>query len=546
MEVEKSILPAIIIGNMNMLIHKLAVLLLLFVASACSSLSVCGQDIWSRCYGGSKMEWGTMVAPVPGGGYVITGGTWSTDGDFSGMAHGEHDIFVVRVNAAGEILWRHLFGGSKYEFANCIISTPDAGFILSGNTYSNDGDFAGMNRGEHDIFVIKLNANGQVEWKKTYGGSGDEDGVSTLSTADGGFIIAGETWSADGDFKSSRTRTKPDIYVMKLSAFGALLWTSTYGGSGYDRAESIVLADGGYVLAGDTESNDGDFLGMNHGKRDVFVMKIDSTAKVLWKHCYGGSEIDRASAVTQSNSSGYAIAGWTHSNDADFSGGSERTEPDAFVLKLDATGALAWKRMIGGSKEDRAFSVIPAGDGGVVCTGGTWSDDGDFAGIHKGLCDIFLVKIDSSGNSVWARNYGGKLEEDQGYNIAATSDGGFAITGTTDCNDGDFAGLNKGTSDAFILKVDGDASQLRNDSLFVYPNIVTNSTTVVYSTTRTTAVRVEILNVLGAVVAKLADGLLPAGTYNESFLTTELPSGSYIVRLTTTYGNVVAKMIVVR
>lgn len=531
---------------MNMLIHKLAVLLLLVVVSAYSSLNVCGQDVWSRCYGGSKMEWGTMVASVPGGGYVITGGTWSTDGDFSGMAHGEHDIFVVRVNAAGEVLWRNLFGGSKYEFANCIISTPDDGFILSGNTYSNDGDFAGTNKGEHDIFVIKLDAMGGIEWKKTFGGSSDEDGVSVLATADGGYIVAGETWSADGDFKSSSARTRPDIYVMKLNTRGELKWTSTYGGSGYDRAESIVHSDGGYVLTGDTESNDGDFLGMNHGKRDVFVMKVDSTAKVQWKHCYGGSEIDRASAVTQSNSPGYAITGWTHSNDADFSGGNDRTEPDAFILKLDAKGALAWKRMIGGSKEDRAFGLVSVNGGGFVCTGGTWSDDGDFSGIHKGSSDIFLAKIDSSGNSVWTRNYGGRLDEDQGYNIAATSDGGFVITGTTDCNDGDFAGLNRGTSDAFILKVDGDALQLRKDSLFVYPNIVTNSTTVVYSTTRTTAVRVEVLSVLGAVVATLADGLLPAGTYNESFLTTELPSGSYIVRLITTYGNVVAKMIVVR
>ena len=521
-------------------------LVLVLAALTISGTTARAQDAWAECYGGSDNEWGTMVAPVPGGGYVITGGTWSNDGDFSGLAKGEHDIFVIRVNAAGQVLWRRLFGGSKYEFANCIIYTKDGGFVLSGNTLSTDGDFAGLNKGLHDIFVIKLNANGQVEWKKTFGGSGDEDGVSALSTADGGFIIAGETWSADGDFKSSSARTLPDIYVMKLDARGELQWTSAYGGSGYDRAECIVLAHGGYVLTGDTESNDGDFLDMNHGKRDVFVMKIDSTGKVLWKHCYGGSEIDRASAVTQSNSTGLAIAGWTHSNDADFSGGNERTEPDAFVLKLDASGALAWKRMIGGSKEDRAFSVIPAGDGGFVCTGGTWSHDGDFAGIHKGLRDIFLVKIDSSGNSVWARNYGGKLDEDQGYNIAATSDGGFAITGTTDCNDGDFAGMNKGSGDAFLLKLNGEALPPGSDSLFVYPSIATNTATVYYRTNRTATVRVDVLNMLGKVVATLADGTVAAAEYSATLSTSDLSPGAYVVRLVTPYANAIAKMIVVR
>jgi len=234
-----------------------------------------GQNTWLKTFGGSNLDNGSSITTTTDGGYVLTGYTTSNDGDFTGMNKGGWDIFVMKLNSSGETVWKKTYGGSSDEWGYSITTTTDGGYVLTGQTSSNDGDFIGMNKGDIDIFVIKLNSNGEIVWKKTYGGSGIEEGNSITTTTDGGYVLTGWTTSNDGDF-SGMYKGSDDIFVIKLNSSGETVWKKTFGGNSSDRGLSITSTiDGGYVLTGYTTSNDGDFSGMNKGDYDIFVIKLD-------------------------------------------------------------------------------------------------------------------------------------------------------------------------------------------------------------------------------------------------------------------------------
>ena len=149
------------------------------------------QETWKKTYGGTFHEMGQSITTTPDGGLVLTGYTSSNDGDFGGMNKGDYDIFIIKLDAQGNVLWKKTYGGSKYDYGQSITTTSDGGSVLTGTTFSNDGDFNGMNKGDADIFVIKLDTNGEIQWKKTYGGSGNDYGYSIITTPDSGLVLTG-------------------------------------------------------------------------------------------------------------------------------------------------------------------------------------------------------------------------------------------------------------------------------------------------------------------------------------------------------------------
>ena len=178
--------------------------------------------------------------------------------------------------------WKKTYGGSAGESSSSITTTPDGGLVLTGSTSSGDGDFRGRAKGGGDIFVIKLDSRGDVQWKKTYGGSGNDYGYSIITTPDSGLVLTGSNASDDGDFEgmfkdSNGSNGSNDIFVIKLDSRGDVQWKKKYGGKGENYGLSITTtSDGGLVLTGATSSNDGDFNGLNKGDVDIFVIKLDS------------------------------------------------------------------------------------------------------------------------------------------------------------------------------------------------------------------------------------------------------------------------------
>jgi len=235
---------------------------------------------WQKCLGGSNDDEAYSVQQTSDGGYIVAGSTRSNDGDVSGN-HEEvwwlvWDFWVVKLDRYGDIEWQKCLGGSDSDWAESIQQTNDGGYIVAGYTGSNDGDVSG-NHGEKDFWVVKLDRYGDIEWQKCLGGSGGggsggDYAYSVQQTSDGGYIVAGETWSNNGDV--SGYHGGGDVWVVKLDRYGDIKWQKCLGGSSWDWAYSIQQTnDGGYIVAGLTRSNDGDVSG-NYGEKDFWVVKL--------------------------------------------------------------------------------------------------------------------------------------------------------------------------------------------------------------------------------------------------------------------------------
>lgn len=406
---------------------------------------------WQKCLGGSENE---SIANFPyasiqqttDGGYIVAGYTESNDGNVSGNK-GNTDIWVVRLDGTGNILWQRCLGGSGYEFGASIVQTTDGGFVLAGITTSTDGDVSGNQYGAA-VWIVKLDGTGNILWQRCLGGSSIDWPYSIQQTADGGYIVAGYTESNDGDV--SGNHGGKDAWVVKLDGSGNKVWQRCLGGSGTDMAYSIQqTADGGYIVAGGTDSNNGDVSG-NHGGADAWVVKLDGAGNKVWQRCFGGSDVDIAFSIRQTTDGGYIFAGGTNSNNGDVSG-YHGGDGDIWVVKLDSAGNKLWQRCLGGSGiELWLSSVEQTSDGGYVVIGTTGSNDGNVSG-NKGLWDVWVVKLNSTGSLVWQKCLGG-TSVDYGFSIQQTFDGGYVLAGLTASNDGDVSG-NHGGIDIWVAKL---------------------------------------------------------------------------------------------
>ena len=303
---------------------------------------------------------------------------------------------------------------------------------------------------------------------------------------------------------------------------------------------TISTPDGGYVLTGVTNSNDGDFKGMNKGERDIFVIKLDSRGDILWKKTFGGSGFDEGTFITATPDGGYVLTGVTGSNDDGDFKEMNKGRQDVFVIKLDSRGDILWKKTFGGSGFDYGVSTISTPDGGYVLRGGTQSNDYDFKGMNKGEWDVFVIKLDSRGDILWKKVFGGSYG-DGGRSITATPDGGYVLTGWTRSNDGDFKGMNKGEWDVFVIKLDSNGNLNRSTSIedhsdnissfTITPNPLSPLSTISYSLDKPSHIRIEVVNSVGEVVSVLSDKQEDVGSHQIPFSTTHLVTGTYSVRL---------------
>jgi uncharacterized repeat protein (TIGR01451 family) len=399
---------------------------------------------WQKCLGGSSNDFGYSIQQTFDGGYVVAGSSNSTNGVASGN-HGVEDFWVVKLDAGGNLQWQKCLGGTGTDFANSIQQTSDGGYVVAGCTQSIDGDVSG-NHGGYDSWVVKLDAGGNLQWHKCLGGTGTDYAYSIQQTSDGGYVVAGYTFSTDGDV--SGNHGVGDFWVVKLDAGGNLQWQKCLGGTGADNAISIQeTSDGGYVVAGNTHSIDGDVSG-NHGGYDSWVVKLDAGGNLQWQKCLGGTGNDWTHSIQETSDGGYVVAGSTYSTDGDVSG--NHGGGDFWVVKLDAGGNLQWQKCLGGTNYDFANSIQQTSDEGYVVAGFSESANGDVSGNHGGY-DSWVVKLDAGGNLQWQKCLGGS-NEDWARSIQQTSDGGYVVAGWAESTDGDVSG-NHGDSDFWVVKL---------------------------------------------------------------------------------------------
>ncbi|SMC90202.1 Ig-like domain-containing protein, partial [Moheibacter sediminis] len=418
---------------------------------------------WAKTYGGSDMEIGYEIIQTADGGYISIGYTNSDDGDIT-ENKGWADLWVVKTDAAGTIEWQKTYGGSQSDVGASLKQTPDGGYIIGGSIQSGDGDISDYN-GElgfgEDFWIVKISSTGEIEWENNYGGNYPDILTDLQLTTDGGYIAIGNTMSKSGDVVGgygTEGNFFQEGWVVKIDAQGDIEWQRPYGGyEGFVQFSNIQqTTDGGYIIGGDAGYGfDGDFPETNGGS-DFWALKISSVGEIEWSKVYGGSSEDYAGKITQTSDGGYIFVGGVYSNDGDVEGGYGNGNGDAWILKLNNTGELEWKNTIGGAGGDGARIAYETADNHFVIGGGTSSSDGDFTDFpNNGMQNKILMKLNSSdGSIIWMKSMGGSAN-DILFDLKTTNDGGFITIGSSSSNDGDVSG-NHGSADFWIVKLGPD------------------------------------------------------------------------------------------
>jgi len=363
---------------------------------------------WFKHYGGSQVDRGDTIQQTSDGGYIVAGYTKS-------YTYGNQDFAIYKLDSDGNKIWFKHYGGSAKDIGYSIQQTSDGGYIVAGETSS-------YTYGSSDVAIYRLTSSGTKVWFKHYGGVSQDVCRSIQQTSDGGYIVAGYTYSYSyGD---------TDFAIYKLDSSGTKVWFKHYGGSVGDVAKSIQqTSDGGYIVTGYTYS-------FSNGNSDIGIYKLNSNGNKQWFKHFGGISSDYGESINQTSDGGYIVAGYTYS----FSSGGS----DFAIYKLNSNGNKVWFKHYGGTNNDPGYSIQQTSEGGYIVAGFTIS-------YTFGLEDFAIYKLNSSGSKTWFKHYGG-VEDDRSFQIQQTSGGGYVVAGYT-------KSYTYGNEDFAIYKLDSNGDK---------------------------------------------------------------------------------------
>ncbi len=392
---------------------------------------------WQNTIGGNSPDGLESLQQTADGGYILGG--WSNSnisGDKTENNLGDGDYWVVKLNASGAIQWQNTIGGNKYDRLYSLQQTADGGYILGGTSGSNiSGDKTENSLGDYDYWVLKLNASGAIQWQNTIGGNGRDELYSLRQTADGGYILGGDSNSnISGDKTENGLGGEYDFWVLKLDATGAIQWQNTIGGNGYDSFKSVEqTADGGYILGGWSDSNiSGDKTENSVGETDYWVLKLNASGGIQWQNTIGGYKQDVLYSVHQTADNGFILGGQSNSNISGDKSENSWGNYDYWVVKLDVTGVIEWQNTIGGGGYDRLVEVQQTAEGGYILGG--YSDSnvfGDKSENSWGGFDYWVLKLSTTGGIQWQNTSGG-YGNDLFSALQQTADGAYILGGESE------------------------------------------------------------------------------------------------------------------
>ena len=441
------------------------------------------DSLWSHTFGGIEWDVCKSVHQTIDQGYIMAGYTRS-------FTNGMNDFWLVKTDSSGNLLWSKNFGGDTSDECNSVQVTNDGGYILAGTTWS-------FGAGCGDFWLIKTDENGDTLWSRTYGRLYTEDCNSVQQTLDNGYILGGNTGA--------------DVLLVKTDSVGDTLWTKTFGGRRDDMCSAVLQTmDGGYIIGGYTESFGAEYS-------DFWLVKTDSVGDSLWSRTFGGEHSDYCYDICETDDGGYLLGGTTYS----FGNNSQ----NSWLLRTDANGDSLWSKTMNGLDVDICFSVKQTVDEGFI-TGGYIQSYG------SGGNDFWLIKIDQDGDSVWSKTFGGTYH-DVCYSVEQTLDEGYIMGGFTQS-------FGAGDKDFWLVKTDAEGNLVWNNgviapvsfySLSSYPNPFNQHTVLSFEMRDASFVNLTIYDITGREVAKLVDGIKPAGSHQVVFDAEGLTSGVYFARL---------------
>lgn len=318
------------------------------------------------------------------------------------------DVWLIRIDENGDTVWSKTIGGANYDAGYSLGKAGDGYYVITGGT-------ASYGEGNRDVLLIKIDTDGKQVWQKTFGGPEKDYGNWVEQTPDGGYIIVGGTASfGAGD---------SDAWLIRTDQYGNLMWDKTFGGAGKDYASVIHRsADGGYIILGGTNS-------YGAGDYDLWLIKTDANGSEVWSKPFGGSSYDDGYSVLETADGGYIIVGVTFSYGAG--------DGDVWMIKTNPSGEEVWSKTFGGTDYDAGYCCEKTRDGKYVITGVTYS-------YGEGGGDVWLFKTDANGNKIWETTFGGTGDE-WGVSVECTADGGYIVGGATDS-------YGEGGKDVFLIK----------------------------------------------------------------------------------------------
>ena len=415
---------------------------------------------WDYRYGGLDVDWFNAFQQTNDGGYILGGESMSNvSGDKTQPSWGDYDDWIVKINSLGIYQWDKRFGGDNDDRLNALQQTTDGGYILGGSSRSGiTGDKSETSRGVIDYWVVKIDSLGIKQWDKRFGGNKIEELFSLEQTADGGYILGGDSYSGISGDKTQpnwdASLYSPDYWIVKIDSSGGLQWDKRFGGTGYDELRSIhQTKDGGYIMGGFSNSGiGGDKTQPNWGYSDYWIVKTDSAGNYQWDKRFGGTEDDGLNSLQQTSDGGYILGGISQS---DISG--DKTQPtwgsfDYWIIKIDSIGNQQWDKDFGGTYVEELFNIQKI-NGGYFISGSSYSPiSGDKTEDNLGVEQTWILKTDSLGNKEWDRTIFTTGHDEVSMGLQ-TSDGCYAMALTTDANAGGYKTQpNWGSQDYWIIK----------------------------------------------------------------------------------------------
>jgi hypothetical protein len=398
------------------ILHKIVI----FVLAIIPTIACAG---WTRLYGGEDDDVGRSVRQTSDGGYIIAGATASYGDRFG-------SLWLLKTDSLGDTLWAHTYGryeGSFLNMGSCVQETHDKGFIITGVTVKANIVFStgydaemeehlsiGLELAEMDLWLVKMDSVGKPKWEKTHGRSGIAGGEFVNVTSDGGYIVTGFHTPSDEEW--------PGIFLIKTDEKGITEWKETY---------SSPVPSFGYCTQ---QTRDGNYITCGVMGEDVCIIKSDPAGQIVWTQLYGGRKMDVARYLQETTDGGFIMVGETYSFGV--------KKSDIWLLKTDKYGDTLWSRIYGGRLSEFGRTVRQTPDGGYIIAGSTNS-------FGRGRQDIWLLKTDSLGDTLWTKTYGWRKDE-EAFSLDLTKDGGYIITGYK----------KRRAEDIWLLKTDAEGDTL--------------------------------------------------------------------------------------
>ena len=432
---------------------------------------------WQKNFGGNFYDYAFDISQSSDGNFYIVGRSNSAvSGNKTDSCRGHDDYWLIKINALGDLLWERTLGGNNDDVGTSVKATPDLGCIVAGGSGSTlSGDKTESSNGDDDAWIIKLDSAGNIEWQRSIGGWDSDFAVSIALANDGGYVVACISTSNISADKTENRRGGQDFWVFKINSTGGLLWQKTIGGSNEDYSSSIERTqDGGFLIGGTSLSDiSGEKTENAIGQTDYWILKIDSVGTILWQKTLGGITRDRLMIAKETSDGGYIVGGYSDSNASGDKTENSRGTEDYWVIKLDSQRNIQWQKTLGGNLIDNLISIAeePAGEfilGGYSASGVS----GDRTAPDKGGFDIWLIKLNSTGNIIWQKAFGG----DQGdflWSMKLCFDGSFICAGSSASNiSGDKTEDVIGLSDYWIVKFasGNDIENTLLNRIHFYPN----------------------------------------------------------------------------